>query len=187
MGRLESMYRDMYRSESRRYLLGGEKKEEPVKNVPKTLYPNILAEIEASRYFPCTVIEHAQVDQEIMWAVLEDGEHLTGWEMYRLARLFSCRDDYLKAPTLQVIDAGSNKGKIRRVMLGLRLEAIPPVPGEDWHITNFRGRAAAVFDAMKNGNTVTYAAWRWAMQRCADVLSWQTWDAHKPRAERLSA
>lgn len=164
----------------------GEKKAGPVKTRPRTLYPNILAELEASCIFLCTVRKHIQVSQEILWAVLEDAEPLTEREMSKLAGLFNCRAAYLQSPKLQIVYMESNRGKLRRATLGAMLHRIPPVPGEDFYIEAERKRAAEVFHTMESGNPVTYAAWRWAMQRCADVLNWQMWDAHKPRTARLA-
>lgn len=182
----ERAYLSMWRREAKRQLENGEKKAGPVKTRPRTLYPNILAELDASGWFLCTVRDHIRVSQEILWAVLEDGEQLTGWEMSQLAELFGCRVEYLRAPKLQIVYMERNKGKLRRGILGAMLQMIPPVPGEDYYIERARERAAEVFQNMESGNPVTYAAWRQAVGRCEYVMEARHREAHKPRTARLA-
>lgn len=183
------MYRAIWKREARGQIRRGIEKAGPVKINPVTLYPNILAELDASGWSLDSFCRHAHVTLEIMWSVLEDGEQMTGSEMHGLARALECKLFYLCAPTLQVIDPESNRGKRRRARLGRLLEQVQPFSGDDWYINHLkrtRDQAAAVFDAMRNGKAVTYAAWRWAMRECAYVLDCQHWAANKPRAARLS-
>lgn len=186
MQRRRLTYRSIWEREAWRQLWHCEKKAGPVKRDPRTLYPNVLAELEASGVFMCTVRGHIQVSQEILWAVMEDGEPLTEGEMRKLANLFECRSDYLRAPTLQIVYMESNRGKFRRAMLGAMLQRIPPMPGEDFYTEVQRERAAEVYQAMESGNPVTYAAWHWAMSRCEYVMQKQRWTASKPRTARLA-
>ncbi len=179
-------YLTIWRREAWWQLRHGEEKAGPVKSCPRTLYPNILAELEASCIFLCTVREHVNVSQEILWAVLEDGEPLTELEISRLAHLFNCRTTYLKAPTLQIVYMDSNRGKVRRATLGFMLQRIPPMPGEDFFIECERKRAVEVFQAMESENPVTYAAWHSAIDRCKYILQEQLHAAHRPRSTRLS-
>lgn len=183
-GRLS--YLTIWRREAYRQLWHFEKKAGPVKSYPRTLYPNILAELEASCIFLCTVRKHIQVSQEILWAVLEDGEPLTELEISRLAALFNCRTTYLKSPTLQIIYTESNRGKFRRAILDAMLQGIPPMPGEDFFIECERKRAVEVFQTMEAGNPVTYAAWHSAMDRCGFIRQMQLQAVLKPRSTRLA-
>lgn len=183
------LYRSIWRREVQRQVSHGESKEGPVKSFPQTRYPNILAEIEASQYFFCTVRKHADITQEILWAVLEDGELLQDMEICKLTDLFECRFSYLKAPTLQVLDMNSNRGKFRRARLGQWLERIKPVPRDhcpDWDLIWSVDQAAKVYQAMERGEPVTFAAWRWAMGRCAYVIRQQRRAVKKPRSVRLA-
>lgn len=178
------VYRSLYWQEAGRQLFHLEDKAFPVKTDPRTLYPNILAEIAASEYFFCTVTEHARVSQEILWAVLEDREQLTSAELAGMAGLFGCQTEYLKAPTLQIVYPESNRGKFRRAMLGAMLCQIPPTPDEEFFISTERKRAADVFRIMDLGEPVTFAAWRFSIQRCAYIM--QTQQEIAPRSARLS-
>ena len=179
-------YLSIWQRFTKRQLEHGERKAGPVKTWPQTLYPNILAELDASCWFLGTVRDHIRVSQEILWAVLEDGEQLTGWEMSKLAELFNCGAKYLRAPKLQIVYMESNKGKLRRAILGAMLQMIPPVPGEDYFVEGERQRAVEVFKTMASGNPVTYAAWRQAVGRCEYVMEARRREAHKPRTARLA-
>ena len=178
----QQLYRAIWQREAQWQIRRGIEKVGPLKSEPVTLYPNILAELNASGWSLGTFGDHAHVTLEIMWSVLEDGEQMTCSELHGLARVLECKLFYLCAPTLQVIDPESNRGKWRRAQLGRLLEQVPPVSGGDWHLDSLkrlRGHAAAVFDDMQNGKAVTYAAWRWAMQDCAFALYLQRQAANK--------
>lgn len=95
--------------------------------------------------------EHAGVTREIMAAVLEDNERIAFPEVQGLAHLFGRKAGFLLAPTLQVVDPATNKGKARR----RRLLDLPE--GSDW-------RCRATREALSRGEAVTYSAWRRAIE-----------------------
>ena len=121
-----------------------------------TRYPNILAEVDAYTGWLYLPAEFAGVSNEIMAAVMEDGEELSTREMLGLTRLYGCEYSYLSAPTLQLIDPTTNKGKARRRLLE---DMFAHLHAEDvfdaWEIER-------VLKDMEAGKLVTYAAWRQA-------------------------
>lgn len=84
----------------------------PVDALAVTRYPNILAEIEAYTGWLHIPAEFAAVSQEVMAAVVEDGEELSSVELFGLCRLYGRKLAYLAAPVLQFGRPGHQQGKI---------------------------------------------------------------------------
>lgn len=132
-----------------------------------TRYPNILAEVCAANGYPNIdhPAEFAGVSREIIAAVIEDCEELSGPELWRLARRWGRGPvGYLASPVLQIIDSRTNKGKARRWFLADLLEDTAAMADE-----YTRRYVERVLEAMSSGNVITYAQWsdacrelRWA-------------------------
>lgn len=138
-----------------------------------SLYPNIAAEMEASRNSAATVNDHARISGDILAAVLEDREPLAAIELYRLSRLWQCSWEYLGADTLQIVDPTTNKGKFRRRQLRDLMADAVGVQHYEKHL------AERTLAALEAGKTITYAQWRSAM----DILE-RAIALSKPRAIR---
>ena len=122
-----------------------------------TRYPNILAEVCAVNGYPNIdyPAEYAGVSREIIAAVIEDNEELSGPELRRLARRWGRGPvGYLAAPVLQIIDSRTNKGKARRRFLSDLLEDTANMADE-----YTRRYVDRVLEAMGSGNVITYAQW----------------------------
>lgn len=122
-----------------------------------SLYPNIAAEMEASRNSAATVKDHARISGDILAAVLEDREPLAAIELYRLSGLWQCSWEYLGTDTLQVVDPSTNKGKFRRRQLRDLLAVAADVNCFD------RTLIENTLADLETGKVVTYARWRWSM------------------------
>ncbi len=83
-----AMVQSMIRTVRYRNIQGGDWPGKPLNAPAVTLYPNILAEIEASGYSLWCPSDHAEVSKEIMAAVMEDGEELSIQELLGLCRLY---------------------------------------------------------------------------------------------------
>lgn len=56
-----------------------------------TLYPNL---VELIKYYPChetTVCDYAEIEPEVLHAVMNDGEELRYMELVGLSRLYECQ------------------------------------------------------------------------------------------------
>lgn len=144
-----------------------------------TRYPNILAEIEAYTGWLHIPAEFAAVSQEVMAAVVEDGEELSVVELFGLCRLYGRKLAYIKAPTLQMVDPSTNKGKYRLRQLSDLLAQVDSLPSYPlWKIVQAR-------DTLERGEPVTYSAWR----RGCDELREEIERRNRPaiRTERRAA
>lgn len=163
----------------------------PVGSPAVSRYPNIAAELAASRHWARTYAEFAEVSSEIMAAVIEDGERLTFGEQLQLAcRLYKHSPGYIVSPVLQTVDPETNKGKFRRWQLNelMRMVTALPDPAANAYRPTYRWhKAAAVCDSLKAGNTVTYADWRWAMIELQEEISRRERAQQKPRSYRMPA
>lgn len=129
-----------------------------------TIFPNILAEIDASGMSLWCPAEHANVSQEVMAAVLEDGEELTIGEMLGLCRLYMRDLEYMADATLWLIDPATDEGKEKRRKMEDNLKQ---ADGLDFPL---RFIVENVLFAMDNGKPVTDAAYRRAENELQDVL-----------------
>ena len=146
----------------------------PVGAPAVTLYPNIAAELCAKGWMK-TMAEFAKVSPDIMAAVIESGEMLTGQERWSLAQKWEGRvPGYLSAPVLQIVDPDTNKGKRRRRELADLINAAAelPDPVEDAYglHTYWKRKALSVYEDLKKGNPCTFADWWWACQAVKDAL-----------------
>lgn len=151
----------------------------PVDASAVTHYPNILAEIEAYTGWLHIPAEFAAVSQEVMAAVVEDGEELSVVELFGVCRLYGRKLAYIKAPTLQMVDPSTNKGKYRLRQLSDLLSQVDSLPsGHLWKIVQTR-------DTLERGEPVTYSAWR----RGCDELQEEIERRNRPaiRTERRAA
>ena len=130
----------------------------PVGASAVSLYPNIAVELTASFYWLRTMAEFAHVSMEIMAAVIEDNEELSGVELFRLAKYWGVPVGYLWAPTLQTVDPSTNKGKKRRryfMDLMKRAAGLKVNERELRFILNVR-------NALIQGRAIPYSHYRWA-------------------------
>ena len=150
----------------------------------RTLYPNILFEMHASGWWIDTLAGHAMVSNEIMIAVLQDGEDLELNEFHGIAECFGLTGkfdfEYLAGHEIRVIDPSTEVGKEQTQHLGDILQRLPhPIPQKDWsfqkwfqHARETGGwakpkdfeRAKQVFEILSRGRLVAYADWRWAVK-----------------------
>ena len=105
--------------------------------------------------------EFADVSQEIMAAVLEDGEELNFPELLRLSQYAGSSIRYLAAPQMSFVDPATNKGKVRRRYLA---DLLKRAEGLDcW-------RAEFVLSSLREGKAVTYASYRCAVKELSDAI-----------------
>lgn len=155
-----------------------------------TRYPNIAAELSCNDWLKY-IAEYAEVSPDIMAAVIEDGEELTGCELRCLARKWERRDPgYLSAPVLQIIDPETNKGKRRRRELAdlINKAADLPDPVEDVYglHTYWRCEAFNVYEVLQKGDPCTFAEWWWACQAVKEALRAEASKQQHVRRERLA-
>lgn len=158
----------------------------PLHTYAETKYPNILAEMDGSMRWLCTVANLAHVTEEIMAAVMEDGEDLSTEEIIRFGGYWEHKGlGYLLAPTLQVVDPTTNKGKARRRALADKIKeasgAETDVYGEMW-----MHRAKNVLDVLLQGKGITYATYWWSIYNLQLIINQQKARAYKPRGRRLN-
>lgn len=76
-----------------------------------TKYPNLS---ELLQYYPCgtgTVCDHAEIEPELLEAVLDGTEELTPVEIIRLSRLYRCPAGVLEHPAVLMLDMDRPKHK----------------------------------------------------------------------------
>jgi len=161
------MIRNMIRQQ--RYLNGRNWPGKTLNAPAVTRYPNILSEIDASGMCLWCPAQHAGVSKEIMAAVLEDNEELSILELCGLCALYRCKRSYLCAPTIQIVNPATNRGKVRLRQLSSLIKQVDGLEVFSmWSIEQTR-------DAMERGERVTYAAWRQACQnsmtRCGSIAA----------------
>lgn len=141
-----------------------------------TLYPNVLAEIDASGMWLWCPAQHAGVSEEILAAVLEDGEEMSLREMNGLCRLYGRELSYMVAPVLAIIDPATNKGRARRhAMEEMLAQADGLAFAERWRIES-------VLFSLGSGQAVTYAAYRQAMGALQCAMHYHHF---KPRCKQM--
>lgn len=154
---------------------------------PVTRYPNLAAEMQAAEYFLWCPAEHANVSEEVLASILEGGDALHAEEAFSLARLFQCKVTYLIAPTLQMIDPATHKGKRCLNRLNEYGNAFyddfasnPKL--EDPSYRKWIGFAFLTDKQLCNGQRVTYAAYRRSLINLQEVRHFLT--QPKARKER---
>ena len=182
MNQRKEIYKSMIRKQHRRYAEKGKKWPGKVEvDRAFSMYPNILAELDASGETLEKLAEYAHVTPEIMAAVLEDGEGLTKRALRRLDyNLKAGEDGYLTEHTLRVIWPKEGQGidYFQQIEEGIRRM-------EGMQIENIQ-QIKAVLEEMKAGNPVTYAAYRWAMRRMLKARDREGTGRKPVRAKRLS-
>ena len=146
----------------------------PLNAPAATLYPNILAEIDASGMYLWCPAMHARVSPEIMAAVLEDAEDLTLGELRGLCSLYERAPEYMAESTLRIIDPTTNEGREKRCEME---DMLKQANGLDFSL---RFLVEDVLFAMDNGKPVTDAAYRKAATELFEVLN----PKRKPLRER---
>lgn len=76
-----------------------------------TKYPNLL---ELIKYYPCgemTICDYAEIEPELLHAVMNDGEPLECMELIRLARLYECPVEVLAHRKIIMLDWNRYKHK----------------------------------------------------------------------------
>lgn len=157
-----------------------------------TLYPNMLAELAYDARWLYYMAEGAKVSNQIMAAVLEDGEALTSCEIYNLTKRWNsleardclCYVGYMASPVLSMLDCSTNKGRWRLRKLELMLEK-----AREKGIT-FYDHYIPVIDKllsdMRAGKTIPYAQYRVAANIVAQQLQWQRDEETKKSKIRTS-
>lgn len=144
-----------------------------------SLYPNILAELDASGLWMDHIASNARVSMAIMASVMEDNGELSFHEMSGLARCFRCEIDYLAAPILSIVDPSTNKGK--RSIQHLR-DLLTQTEGMDRFFYNTF--SPTVLPALESGKPVTYAAYRWACRNLQSTLDRKAREEERQRRTR---
>lgn len=132
---------------------------------PRTLYPNLAAEILAAKYFLRHPTGAAGITEGLLTDVLTAGAELRWGEAVRLAQLLGCKMDYLFASTLQIVDTTRRKGWLRAIEV---YEAVDAFHGDfdlkelpqDFFCQNLVRQADCVAWRFVNGQPVTYAEYR---------------------------
>ena len=135
-------------------------------------HPNIVVELICSFYWLRTISEFAYVSEEVMATVIEDNEELGSLELYRFARSWNVPRGYLWAPTLQVIDPTTNKGKKKRRYFLDLLRRADGLEGNGRKIKLIH----QVRDAFEADKQIPYGWYRWACIYIAELL-----EAAKPK------
>lgn len=135
---------------------------------PRTLYPNLAAEIFAARYFLWVPAEAAGITKELLSDVLEAGADLRWEEAVKLAELFGCKMSYLFAPTLQIVDIKRRKGWLRAIEVCEAVDTFhrdfdPKELPQDRFYQNLVRRADCTVWRFVNGQIVTYAEYQRAL------------------------
>lgn len=132
---------------------------------PRTLFPNLVAEMSVSGYSFRTFSDHANVAPEIILDVIQQGEDLFTSEAFPLANLLSCKPGYLFSRHMQMVDPATNKGKARLRMLVDLAEQL----GDYESI--YKTRTQGVIKNLQAGRCITYAKYRWAYMDIAENLT----------------
>lgn len=170
------MIHRMIRSIRARNIRSGKWPGKPLNAPAATIYPNILAEIDASGMCLWCPADHANISQEVIAAVLEDGEDLTLGELLGLCRLYMRDPEYMADSTLRLIYPDTDEGREKRRKMEAMLKQ---AYGLDFPL---RFLVEDVLSAMDRGKPVTDAAYRRAEDELQDVLHKEQ---RMPRMERL--
>lgn len=144
-----------------------------------TRYPNLLEELGWSAPWLNSLASFADVSQEVMVAVLEDNEPLTGRELSRLSRYLGVSVGYLTAPKFAEVDPATNKGKARRRALADLIAQADRVTGFGYE----RRQAASMLKELDRGEAIMYGPYHWAISRLQNALAS---NKRRPRDFRIS-
>ena len=157
-----------------------------------TRYPNMLAELAYDARWLYYMAEGAGVSNQIMAAVLEDGEDLTPHEIYGLtkhwnfleARDYLCSVGYMDSPVLSMLDCSTNKGRWRLRKLELMMEEVKENKIEIYD--NDLQKINRLLSDMRSEKIIPYAQYRVAANIVAQRLQWRRDDEAKKRKIRTS-
>lgn len=155
----------------------------PEAEEPRTLFPNLVAEMSASGYSFCTFANHANVSPEIILAVIQNSESLLASECLALANLFSCNMECLFGHSMQMVDPATSEDKT----LLHRLVDLSTQLGD--YTSIYRARTQGVIKNLQAGRCITYAEYRWAYIDLLDNLRWTQREesSGQTRRERITA
>lgn len=161
MNSREAIYQQIFMRQRNRYIIesGGEWPGKPGTEKAMTFYPNILAELDASKKTLDELAEIARVSPEIMAAVLEDLEDLREKEFRRLSFRLGADQEYLSDTILRMVKTGNEEGD----RLFIRLENMV-AHAAHLEVAQLR-EAERIKTDLKEGKAVTYAEYRWGCQR----------------------
>lgn len=145
-----------------------------------TRYPNILAEIDASGMHLWCPSEYARVSPEVMAAVLEDNEELAPTEVIGLCNLYGTKFSYLIAPTLQMVDPATNKGKAKRRALADWLERAKGLNIPD------RWKVEYALETLRDEKPIPYALYHWAVCELRNAIEMEQRRRDRPRSVRIT-
>lgn len=149
----------------------------PLEAPAETRYPNIVAEMDFGIPWLHTAAEFADVSLEIMAAVLEDNETLSGRELHRIADCCGCSAGYLVSPELSIVNPATNKGKVRRRQLADLIDQAGPLKYRQWRVDD-------ILACLNAGQAITYASYRWAVDALQSSIYRKERARHKPRSFR---
>lgn len=152
MNQREEIYRRLLLRQRRRYAESGRSwPGKPEAAGTATLYPNLLAELDACGETLDKLAGYARVSPEILAAALDDGEELSVREIRRIAyNLGRCPERYLSDRKLQLVDPERPRGKqlARRLMAAIQA-------AEGLTVEHAR-QIGRVREALERGEPVTY-------------------------------
>lgn len=166
MNQREELYQRIFMRQRRRYIIesGGLWPGRPEPARAMSCYPNILAELEASRFTLDKMAEIARVSPEVMAAVLEDYEELREREFRRLAYHLGVEERYLSESSLHIVEPGTDGamrliGELDKLIKKANILEVPQM----WEVEGLKGD-------LKKGRPVTYSAYRWAYRRLIEAV-----------------
>lgn len=123
-------------------------------------YPNLAAELVARAWQIGTPVEAAGVSREVLAGAIEDGDLLDAEELRRIAERLWISYRYLCSPELSFVDPATRKGRDHTATLRELVEQ-----GHQWELWGIHiNNAETTLASLEHGESVTYAAWRWACQ-----------------------
>lgn len=143
-----------------------------------TKYPNL---VELLRYYPCgtgTVCDHAEIEPELLEAVLEGTEALMPVEIMRLAQLYECPAGILNHPEAIMLDMGRMKHQrmmkevvsihtqLQAMAAGGNQKAAEYIELDEWRYLAF------TFSVL--GNKLSYCHYLGVKEVFQNCVSWST-------------
>lgn len=147
-----------------------------------TRYPNLLAEMVIMDYQidVMRLSSAAQVSPQVLVAVIEDGEELSGEEILRIVKRLNASKSgrhpvtygYLASPKLSLVWPDTNKGRVQ----ALEFER---TYAEAWSLRTLgdreRGVITGVRGILQEKKSFYYAVYRYAMNAMENEISFCAW------------
>lgn len=171
-----------------------------------TMYPNVAAELLNAGIHYDSVCRQANFSEDILVAVMEDGEPLEHSEIIKLCRLWECKLGYITSNKLQIINPATNKGKCKLWELE-SLYNLLDLKGVEYYkayqnesrtksdtdgiaysyiMEYCESRIERLLASIHDRKTVTYAWYRHVMDNAKWAMQTkQNYKQRKPRRERL--